>query len=63
MAEKLYKCHCRVAGHGVWCEVASDKKKSKRELSKLRRRLLKKDCRLLTKRAADLWQAAPLLDK
>jgi hypothetical protein len=62
MSEKLYKCHCRVAGHGVWCEVAQGKKKGKRELGKFRRRLLKKDC-LLLKRAADLWQAAPLLDK
>ena len=47
MAEKLYKCHCRVPGHGTSCEVAQDKKKSKRTLSKLRRRLAKNDCRRL----------------
>lgn len=63
MADKLYKCHCRVAGHGVWCEVAQDKKKNKKEYNKFRRRLLKRDCRLLMKQAVDLWKATPLLDK
>lgn len=47
MAEKLYKCHCRVSSHGILYEVAKDKKKGKRELSKLRRRLYKKEIRSL----------------
>jgi len=42
MTEKLYKCHCHVSGHGTRCEVAQDKKKGKKELSKLRRRLYNK---------------------
>lgn len=45
MAEKLYKTHCTVPGHGMKCEVAYDKHRHKKEVSKLRRRISKKECK------------------
>ena len=53
MAEKLYKSHCTVSGHGMRCEVAECKKRHKKDVGRLRRRLAKKECRLLTKRSPD----------
>lgn len=42
MSEKLYKSHCRVPGHGTQCSVADDIYPSKKQLSKIRRRVAKK---------------------
>ena len=45
MAEKLYRSRCPVPGHGTRCEVAFDIYPDKKSLSKLRRRLEKKEIR------------------
>lgn len=58
MAEKLYKSHCTVSGHGMRCEVAEDKQRHKKDVSRLRRRLSKQECRLLTKHAPDVVDSA-----
>lgn len=42
MSEKLYKSHCSVSGHGTQCSVADDIYPSKKQLSKIRRRVAKK---------------------
>ena len=62
MAEKLYKSHCTVSGHGMRCEVAEDKQRHKKDVSRLRRRLSKQECRLLTKHAPDVVESAASSD-